>query len=74
MGKKLFWSRDITRYGHIMKKVKFLVRVTVIIRVLVRVLVSVRVRVRIECYGLICPSEPSRECVIVSHVIVECLE
>ena len=40
----------------------------------VRVLVSVRVRVRVEARVrvFICPSEPSRERVKVSHVIVEC--
>ena len=38
----------------------------------VRVLVSVRVRVRVEGRVFICPSEPSRERVKVSHVIVEC--
>ena len=40
----------------------------------VRVLVSVRVRVRVDqrVSVFICPSEPSRERVKVSHVIVEC--
>ena len=45
-------------------KVKFFVRVRV--WVMVRLLVGVRGRV------LLCPSEPSRERVKVSHVIVEC--
>ena len=38
---------------------------------MVKVLVSVRVRVRVEARVLICPSEPSRERVKVSHMIFE---
>ena len=38
----------------------------------VMVVVRVMVRVRVECYGLVFPPEPSKECVKVSHVIVEC--
>ena len=37
-----------------------------------RVLVSVSVWVKVRAMVFICPSEPSRESVKFSHVIVEC--
>ena len=51
---------------------QFIVRVRVWVIARVMVLVSVRVRVTVVGKGLICQSEPSRERVKVSHVIVEC--
>ena len=42
-------SRDITWYGHLREKVKFLVSVRVLVVVWVMVVVRVMVRLRIEC-------------------------
>ena len=46
-----YWLRDITWYGHLREKVKFLVSVRVLVLVVVWVMVVVRVmvRVRVEC-------------------------
>ena len=56
-----------------MKKVTFFVSVRVRVMVMVRVLISVRVRVSVARVRVVMyPSEPSRERVKVSHVIVEC--
>ena len=49
IGKKLHRSRDITWYGHLREKVKFLVSVRVLVVVWVMVVVRVMVRVRVEC-------------------------
>ena len=42
-------SRDITWYGHLREKVKFLVGVRVLVVVWFMVVVRVMVRVRVEC-------------------------